>query len=185
MSFLIRKCKRKEYIEAWREMYKNDKAGFNDPLYDGINPALNKTALKSEFYDFCVICYDREKPGSTEYGKPVGIFSFVCTPSKIIGKQYVVSKNYLRMGIGSAMLLVNEKQLIDNESNWIDKYPNLKSWYYIGCSSRSKGVYFKLGIYPYSSSEEHDLYKFNVRLDREDWNEQYKKYVEDKNFEVI
>ena len=199
-NFIIRRCKRDEYIKAWREMYKREKEGFKNPIYDGINPALNKVPLKTEFDDYCVVCYDKgENESITPI--PVGLFSFVCTPTKIIGKQYVVAPSYLRKGIGIAMLLVNEEQLIDNQYKWVNEefqtgqlgkekglhsyHPQLENWYYIGCSSRSKGVYKKLGIEPYHSDVEGDLYKFKIRLDREEFDKQYKQYVIDKGFLVL
>mgnify|MGYP003372318902 CR=1 FL=1 len=178
MKLIIERCKREEYIKAWNFMYKTDKKGFNEPLYDGVNPSLNKTPLKTEIDNFCTVAYDPnanceefdwEKAGF-KYGLPVGIFSFVVTNSKIIGKQYIVSPKYARKGIGKAILIENEKTLLDKG---YDKY-------YIGCSHCSAGIYKKyFGIQPYDSNEEHDMYKFNVDLKRDNFETLYKEIILD------
>lgn len=178
--FIIQRCKREEYIKAWNYMYKHNKEGFNSELYDGVNPSLNKKPLGTETDNFCVVAYDSSIDCSSEgfnLGYPVGIFSFVVTPAKIIGKQYVVDNRYSRKGIGRALLLECEKCLIENGFDW----------YYIGCSHCSAGIYKKyLGIEPYSSDEEHDMFKFNVRLDRESFNKQYNDSVENNPiFKVV
>ena len=173
-KYIIHRCKRDEYIKAWNNMYKSNKKGFNDSLYDGINPSLNKIALKTEVDNFCTVAYDTSiKDDEFSLGKPVGIFCFVVTKNKIIGKQYVVDPNYLRQGIGKALLIEAEKMLIENGYEW----------YYIGCSHCSAGIYKKYwNITPYQSDELHDLYKFNVNLKRENFNELYYKIMQ--NFSV-
>ena len=110
---LIQKGKREDYIKAWNYMYKQNKNTYNkDPLYIDINPSLNKIPLKTEINNFCTIAYDTEvKTDEFVYGKPVGIFSFVVTNSKTIGKQFVVAPDYSRKGIGKALLLVNMKTI--------------------------------------------------------------------------
>lgn len=154
--FVIKRCKREEYIRAWNHMYSTDKDKFNkNPIYDGVNPALNKVPLATETDNFCTVAYDTSIPTEGfEYGKPVGIFCFVVTPRKVIGKQFVVHPDYLGKGLGKALLLENEKTLIDNGF----------SWYYIGCSNMSARIMKSFGREPYSSDEEHDMYKFNVDL---------------------
>lgn len=178
-NIIIIRCKREEYIKAWNYMYKHNKKGFNSDLYDGINPSLNKIPLKTEINNFCTIAYDSIfncKDDGFEFGKPVGIFCFVVTPSKIIGKQYVVDPEYLRKGIGKALLLVNEKTLIDNG---YEKY-------YIGCSHCSAGIYKNyLNIEPYDNDEKNDLYKFNINLKRDNFEENYKNFVLNKGFKII
>ena len=172
MKIVIQRCKREEYIKAWNYMYKNNKEWFNSDLYDGVNPSLNKKPLGTEISNFCIVAYDSEidcKADGFEYGLPMGIFSFVVTPRQIIGKQYVVGgEKYLGKGIGRAILLENEKNLLDNG---FDKY-------YIGCSHCSAGIYRKhFNIEPYSSDEEHDLYKFNIDLKRDNFEELYRKNI--------
>lgn len=171
MKFVVKRGKREEYIKAWMYMYKADKEGFKDHIYDGVNPALNKKPLGTEIDNFCTIVYDSEidcKDNDFEYGRPVGIFSFVITPRQNIGKQFIVTKEYLGKGIGKLLLLENEKNLKDNG---YDKY-------YIGCSHCSAGIYRKhLKIEPYNSDIEGDLFKFNVDLNRESFNEQYTEMV--------
>ena len=106
--FIIERCKREKYIEAWNYMYKHNKEGFNSELYNGVNPSLNKKPLGTETDNFCVVAYDSSIDCSSEgfnLGYPVGIFSFVVTPAKIIGKQYVVDNRYGRKGIGRAFFL--------------------------------------------------------------------------------
>ena len=171
MKLVVKRGKREEYIKAWLYMYKADKEGFKDPIYDGVNPALNKKPLGTETDNFCTIVYDSEidcKEYGFEYGRPVGIFCFVITPRQNIGKQYIVTKEYLGKGIGKILLLENEKLIKDNG---FEKY-------YIGCSHCSAGIYKKyIGIEPYNSDEEHDMYKFNVDLNRNNFYEQYDKFV--------
>lgn len=177
MTIVIERCKREEYIKAWNYMYKADKKGFNTELYDGINPSLNKKPLNSEIDNFCTVAYDSDvKCEEFEHGRPVGIFSFVVTNSKIIGKQYVVTPEYLGKGIGKALLIVNEKTLLDNG---YDKY-------YIGCSHCSAGLIRKYWeIEPYASDEEHDLYKFNVDLNRDNFDKLYNDIIVNKGIRVL
>lgn len=174
MKIVIKRCKREEYIKAWNYMYKNDKKWFNGELYDGVNPSLNKKPLKTETDNFCVVAYDSEvdcKSDGFEYGLPVGIFSFVVTTKQVIGKQYIVGgEKYLNKGIGKAILLENEKTLIENG---FEKY-------YIGCSHCSAGIYKKhFDIQPYNSDEEHDMFKFDVNLKRDNFEELYQKNIID------
>lgn len=164
--FVILRCKRKEYIEAWNHMYLSDKNKFNkNPLFNGVNPSLNATALKTETDNFCTVIYDSSIPTEGfKYGKPVGVFSFVITPSKIIGKQFVVHPDYQGKGLGKALLIENEDALLDAGY----------SKYYIGCSNASASIIRKYwGIQPYSSDIEHDLYKFNVDLNRSNFGQNY------------
>lgn len=169
---IIERCKREEYILAWKAMYKFNKKIYNDPegIYEGVNPALNKKPLNSELDNFCVVAYDNEKEcEGFKYGRPVGIFSFVITPSKIIGKQYVVDPEYTRKGIGKALLLENEKTLLDNGYDH----------YYIGCSHCSAGIMKSFGRIPYNEDDLHDMYKFNIEnLGSKEWKELYNKYLE-------
>lgn len=181
-KFVIERCKRERYIEAWNAMYLNDKKTWNDPMYDGVNPALNKTALKTEIDNFCVVVYDTERKGEKgfekfEYGVPVGIFSMVVTTSKVIGKQYVVHKDYQGNKLGQAMLIEAEKMLLENG---YDKY-------YIGCSQYSAGLIRKhWGIEPFNSNVEQDLYKFNIDLTRDNFNKLYNSIiVNNPNISVI
>ena len=180
-KYILERCKRDQYIKAWNYMYKKDKKAFNDnPLFDDINPALNKVPLTTETDNFCTVIYDTTidcKEDGFEYGMPVGIFSFVVTPRKIIGKQYVVHPDYHRQGLGKALLLENEKSLIDNGFEW----------YYIGCSICSCNILKSFGFKPYSSDPESDMYKFNIELNPEDekWKQNYKKYVTDADISVI
>lgn len=163
----IVRCKREEYIKAWNQMYLAEKSKFNVPLFDGINPSLNKKPLSSETDNFCVVAYDLDKPTIGFPGKPVGIFCFVITPSKNIGKQFVVHPDYQKRGIGSALLLECEKTL---KEHGFEKY-------YIGCSQYSAKIYKSLGVEPFSSDEKQDLYKFQVDLNRETFDEQYDRLV--------
>lgn len=176
--FILKRCKREDYIKAWNVMYKTDKKIWNDPMFDGVNPALNKTPLGTETDNFCVVMYDSEiKVEEFEYGLPVGIFSFVITPRKIIGKQFVVNPNYQGKGLGKALLIENEKTLLENGY----------SEYYIGCSKCSAGIIKNYwGIEPYSSDVEGDLYKFNVNLKRENFNKLYEEIIiNNSNIKVI
>lgn len=179
--FILVNCKRDDYIKAWNHMYKSKKDVFNhDPLYKDINPSLNKTPLKTETDNFCTVVYDSLIPteGFT-YGKPVGIFCFVITPSKNIGKQFVVHPDYTRKGLGKALLLEAIKTLIHNG------YTN----YYIGCSKCSSGIHKSFGLIPYNEDFEHDMFKYNVDIYQGgdlDVADLYDKYVlQNKNIKII
>jgi GNAT superfamily N-acetyltransferase len=167
--FSIHRCKREEYLKAWKMMYFFDKDAFDkNHLFDGINPSLNKK-LSTETDNFCVVAYDNGiKTDDYPNGLPVGIFSFVITPNKVIGKQFVVHPKYQKQGLGKALLLECEKMLVEN---------GFKK-YYIGCSHCSAGILKSWGIQPYSSDDVHDLHKFIVQLDRSNFDELYKKFVE-------
>lgn len=178
--FILQRCKREEYIKAWNHMYLSDKDAFNkNPLFDDINPSLNKVPLNSETDNFCTVIYDSTVDCSAEgfeYGKPVGIFSFVVTPRKVIGKQYVVHPSYHRMGLGKALLLENEKTLIENGY----------SWYYIGCSKCSSGLLKSFGRVPYSEDVEGDMFKYNVDLgETSEFKELYNKYITEAGIKVV
>jgi len=177
MRFVIQRGKREDYIKAWNYMYKRNKEGYKNPIYDGVNPALNKKPLDTETDNYCTIAYDAdEKVEGFELGRPCGIFSFVVTPSKVIGKQFIVDPDYLGKGLGKALLIVNEKTLKDNGF----------TWYYIGCSHCSAGILKKYwNLTPYNSNEEHDMYKFNVDLNRDNFDELYNKIIKDTNIEII
>lgn len=171
-KFVLIRCKREEYIKAWNHMYRDKKEIFNkNPLYKDINPSLNKTPLKTEIDNFCTVIYDSSvKTEGFEYGKPVGIFCFVVTPNKVIGKQFVVHPDYTRQGLGKALLLENIVALCNN---------NYKS-YYIGCSKCSSGIHKSFGLTPYSEDFEHDMFKYNVDISRGgdmDVESLYEKYV--------
>lgn len=163
-------CKREEYIDAWIQMYNMDKEKWSDPMFDGINPMLNKKPLATEINNICVIAYEKDKP--------VGIFSMVITKrnerTKVIGKQYIVDPDYQRRGIGKAMLLVLEREILRMGYDW----------YYIGCSSMSSSILKSLGREPYHSNEKNDLYKFNVDLDKKEINNLCSKYVTGLGFKV-
>lgn len=189
-QFTLILCKRAGYSAAWSWMYKHDKKIFNQNMYDGVNPALNKKPLDTEFDNFCTIAvdtniniendpviYENERNESIKViYKPIGLFSMVCTKdsrtgkTKTIGKQFVVNSDYHRRGIGKAMLLTLEKV--------IQEY--VGDWYYIGCSSMSSKIMESLNRKPYKSDVEHDLYKYEIHFNDEDktfMNEQLQKYV--------
>lgn len=177
---LIQKGKREDYIKAWNYMYKQNKNTYNkDPLYIDINPSLNKIPLKTEINNFCTIAYDTEvKTDEFVYGKPVGIFSFVVTNSKTIGKQFVVAPDYSRKGIGKALLLVNMKTLVDNN---IFKF-------YIGCSKCSSGILKSFGYKPYNEDPEHDMYKYNIEIKDDEnvnFDNLYKEYVKNNKNIIV
>lgn len=157
-------CKRDKYIEAWMEMYKSDKKVWNDHMFDGINPALNRTPLKTETDNVCAVAYDGERP--------IGIFSMVITPSKTIGKQFVVHPDYQRKGIGTALLLALEGELKSRQL----------SWYYIGCSNASAKIERRLGAVSFFDDEFANFHKFNVDLTRPNFNDQYRQFVLNGNF---
>ena len=168
--FIIERCKREEYIKAWNHMYLSEKDKFNkNPIFDGINPSLNKTPLGSETDNFCTVAYDDQIPTEGfKYGKPVGLFSFVVTPAKVIGKQYIVHPDYQGKGLGKALLIENEKTLIENGH----------SKYYIGCSICSASILQKYwGAEPFNSNVEKDLYKFNIDLARENFDSLYSQII--------
>lgn len=173
MEIVIQRGKREDYIKAWNYMYKNNKKEFQQDIYDGVNPSLNKKPLGTEIDNFCTIAYDSDidcKKDGFEFGLPVGIFCFVVTPSKIIGKQYIVSPNYIRKGIGKALLIECEKILKEHGYNK----------YYIGCSHCSAGIFKKYWkINPYNSDYEHDMYKFNIDLNRDNFDELYQSIMKD------
>lgn len=180
--FIIERCKREKYIKAWNAMYFADKKTWNSEMFDGVNPSLNKNPLGTETDNFCTVIYDADRKGELgfedfPYGVPVGIFSFVVTPRKIIGKQYVVHPNYQGKGLGKALLIENEKTLLDHGYNK----------YYIGCSQYSAGLIKKhWGIEPYSSDVEGDMYKFNVDLNRDNFNVLYNSIiVNNHNIKVV
>lgn len=175
--FIIERCKRKEYIEAWNKMYLSDKKVFNSEMFDGINPSLNKQPLSTEIDDFCTVAYDSDVPmEGFKYGKPIGIFSFVVTKRKIIGKQFVVHPDYQGKGLGKALLIENEKTLKDNG---YEKY-------YIGCSAMSARILNSWGIEAFSSDVEGDLYKFNVNLNRENFDRLYDEIiVKNSNIKIV
>lgn len=176
-------AKREEYIQAWNQMYKENKALFNLPMFDGINPSLNKKPLKTEIDNVAAIAY---APAKNDVGNikgdafdsdklvPVGIFSFVITNSKIIGKQFVVNPDYQGQGIGKALVLSLEKELIEKGYET----------YYIGCSKMSAGIMKSFGAVPYSEDFEHDMFKFNIDLKRANFKDQYDKFVLSKNIEI-
>lgn len=166
-KFSILICKREDYLAAWKEMYNADKTLWNDEIYDGVNPSLNKE-LGTETDNFCVVAKNEE-------GFPIGLFSFVVTPAKVIGKQFVVNKNYSGRGIGKALLLEAEKILKENGH---EKY-------YIGCSKMSAGILKSFGIEPYDSDEGKDMYKFWVELNRPEWENQYDKYISSKRVKIL
>ena len=153
--------KREEYIEQWKTMYELDKKKWSNKMFDGINPMLNKTPLSTEADNFCTVAYDQTKKGpSYPDGMPIGIFSMVVTKRgtniKPIGKQYIVDPVYQKKGIGTAMMLLLQKELLDTGYDW----------FYIGCSSMSSAIMKKLGYAPYVSDEEHDMFKFKAILDK-------------------
>ena len=173
-------CKRDLYISAWQKMYASDKKKWNDKMFDGINPMLNKTPLGTEVDNFCVVAFDKDRQTEEfENGFPVGIFSMVVTKRganvKPIGKQYIVDPEYQKKGIGSAMMVLLQKELLDHDYDW----------FYIGCSSMSSAILKKFGNVPYASDDEHDLYKFNVDLNYADVNEKFKKYIYENHFSVL
>jgi GNAT superfamily N-acetyltransferase len=176
-------CKRDEYIKAWQEMYAADKKKWNDPMFADINPMLNKAPLSTEIDNFCVVAYIPDAASDSgnmeSFGKPVGIFSMVVTErngnKKPIGKQYVVDPEHQGKGIGKAMLLVLEKELRSHGY----------TWYYIGCSKMSAGILKSFGQEPYSSDEAGDLYKFNVDLTCEGFDDAYHQWVNDAGFAVV
>ena len=180
-NIVLEICKREKYIQAWLEMYKSDREIFNDPMYDGVNPMANKTPLKTETDNIAVVAYDidltemeqMENFGKGFIGKPVGIFSMLITNSKNIGKQFVVHKLYQNRGIGKGMLLALEKELKDRG---FDQY-------YIGCSSMSARILKSFGVSPYNEDFDHDLFKFTVDLNRPGFDDQVKRYLEDR-FEI-
>lgn len=170
--FYFQICKRLQYLDAWKRMYSLNKEIYNDPIYDGINPASNRP-LETEVDNICVVCKNDDM-------EPIGIFSVVLTMSrafryKIIGKQWVVDSRFQGKGIGSAMCMILENEI---KIHWM-KGRGLKdriSHYYIGCSSMSKRIQERHGNSFYNGMEDaqkHDLYKFNVDLYRENWEEQY------------
>lgn len=172
-QFIIIRCKRDDYIKAWNYMYLSDKKKYNVPMFDGINPSLNKAALASETDNFCVVAYDTKiVTDGFEYGKPVGIFCFVVTPSKIIGKQFVVDPDYQGNGLGKALLIECEMTLLEHGY----------SEYYIGCSKYSASIlknHWKTE--PFLSDEVHDLFKFVVNLKRDNFNSLYKEIILDNS----
>lgn len=175
--FIIERCKRETYIKAWNAMYLSDKKVFNSKMFDGINPSLNKQPLSTEIDNFCTVAYDSDVPmEGFKYGKPIGIFSFVITKRKIIGKQFVVHPDYQGKGLGKALLIENEKTLKDNG---YEKY-------YIGCSTMSARILKSWGIEPFSSDVEGDLYKFNVNLNRENFDRLYDEIiVKNPNIKIV
>ena len=187
---IIKRCKRDEYNKAWEYMveldvnneYKNRK-----DIYNGINPSLNKEPLSSEIDNFCIVAYDSSidcssyRDGNFVFGLPIGLFSFVITPRKVIGKQLLVNKNYFNQGIGKALLLENEKTLLDNG---YDKY-------YICASKSLNNIYMNYwdNVEPFSVNEKSDIYKFNIDLKRDDLNCFNKLYIDfvinNKNINVV
>ena len=173
-------CKRDKYIEAWKTMYKNNKNKFNDPMFDGINPMLNKTPLKTEIDNVCAVLYDNNVEitdiNNNKTSLPIGIFSMIITKNnnnniKPIGKQFIVDPDYQRKGLGKALLLSLEMELKNKGY----------TWYYIGCSNMSSRIQKQFGAEPYQSDDTHDLYKYNINLNRESFNEQYNKYLKNRN----
>lgn len=171
-NFILVRCKREDYIKAWNYMYLSDKKKYNNnPLFDGVNPSLNKNPLKTEKENYCTVVYDKNVPTEGfEYGKPIGVFCFVVTNGNldnfrtIIGKQFLVDPDYHGKGLGKALLIECEK--------WLKEKGYLK--YYIGCSQCSAGIYKKYWqLEPFSSDEKHDMYKFNVDLNRENFEKLY------------
>lgn len=174
-NIVIKICKREDYIKAWLFMYKNDKKTFNDPIYDGVNPMQNKTALKTEIDNWAAIAFDTSKKCEEfEYGTPVGIFSMVITKAKVIGKQFIVHKNYQGNGIGTALISALENKI----------YSCGYRWYYIGCSSMSARILRnKIKAEEFSSDEVHDLFKFNVDLDATNYLSRFKEI--NQKFKII
>lgn len=182
-------AKRDQYIAAWQGMYWCNKQGYNQEQYDGVNPMLNKVPLKTELDDVCTIAvleaenFDLQDPrfGSEMTqkavkmfgGLPVGIHSMLVTRAlgrngsfgsvKVIGKQWVVAPDQMNKGIGTTMLLFLEQELMKAGYEW----------YYIGCSSMSSRIMRKLGREPYSGSDEHDLYKFDIKLNQQKMDEMF------------
>lgn len=175
--FFIHKCKRDEYISAWKDIYNRKKDKINsNPLFDEVNPMLNKTALKTEIDNYCVVAYDNSIYSENfKYGTPVGVFSFVVTNSKVIGKQFAVDPDYHGRGLGKALLLANEKQLLDHD---IKRY-------YIGCSKCSSGILKQWGEVPYSENVEKDMFKYWIDLPRDNMSDLYKECITDKYIQVI
>lgn len=177
-KFMLLICKREEYIKAWQTMYALGKRAFDQPMFDGVNPMLNKKPLGTEVENWCIIAFDSQvECAEFDHGMPVGIFSMVITKNrnggtKPIGKQYVVHPDYQRKGIGKAMMVALEKKLVDEGYDW----------YYIGCSEMSSKIEISLGREAYNSDIEHDMYKFNVQLDRDMVTENFKKFVSDRGF---
>jgi GNAT superfamily N-acetyltransferase len=181
-GIVLQICKREHYIEAWKAMYALDKKKWNDPMFDDVNPMLNKTPLGTEVENFCVVAYDGTVEGEQRVmglGKPVGIFCMVVTERngkvKPIGKQFITDPEYQGKGIGKAMLLVLEKELKDHGH----------TWYYIGCSKMSAGILRQFGQEPYESDEAHDMYKFNVDLNCDGFGKVYQQLVNDAGFELV
>ena len=172
-------CKRNKYIEAWKTMYKNNKNKFNDSMFDGINPMLNKIPLKTEIDNVCAVLYDNDVKitdiNNDKTSLPIGIFSIIITKNnnniKPIGKQFIVDPDYQRKGLGKALLLSLEMELKNNGY----------TWYYIGCSNMSSRIQKQFGAEPYQSDDIHDLYKYNIDLDRKNFDEQYNKYLKNRN----
>ena len=175
--FIIHKCKRDEYIDAWVDIYKRKKKEINsNPLFDDVNPMLNRTPLKTETDNFCVVAYDTTIYNENfKYGTPVGVFSFVVTPNKVIGKQFAIDPDYHGRGLGKALLLANEKQLLDNGYNR----------YYIGCSHCSSGILLQWGETPYSEDVEHDMYKYWIDLPRDNMSHLYDAIISKKYITVV
>lgn len=178
------RCKRSEYINAWKEIYARDKNEINsDPSFDEVNPMLNINPLGTEFDNYCVVGYIKDPNGRMN---PVGVFSFVCTArkgikpddlslSRVIGKQFAVSPKAQGMGIGKAMLATNMKVLKDLGF----------TKFYIGCSHMSAGILRRhYGFEPFKADPEHDMFKFNVDLSDPIIDQLYKVFVSDKGIEV-
>lgn len=175
---------RELYHQAWKFMYFSNKEMYQDKIYDEVNPLANKQ-LGTELEVWSVVAFDDEilswdadriakysidnslairKSGIDimERGIPVGIQSWVITKSKIIGKQMIVAKNYEGRGICTAMIIENGMNLKGAKKPSGEPF----DYAYIGCSSFSSPIFkYKFGLEPFSSSVEHDLYKYNVPMD--------------------
>lgn len=168
--FVIVRCKREGYLEAWNHMYQTDKEKFaSDPLFD-TNPMLNRHPLGTETDNFCTVVYDSLEPAEGfKYGKPVGIFCVVVTPKKAIGKPLAIHPDYHGKGLRKAIIIETEKALLESGHEW----------YYIGCSNSLASIYlYGWGVEPFSSDEKADMYKFNVSILRENFGKLYSETIE-------
>lgn len=190
---------RELYHSAWKWMYFSDKGSYQEKIYDEVNPLQNKqlgTEINvwsavavddslsqqevQEYYENNELAQKKSSFNVLKYGIPVAIQSWVLTgrngiPTKLIGKQMISSPRYERRGIMTALILASGHQY---QSVDLDHA-------YIGCSHFSAPIFEKkFGLTPYSSDTEHDMFKFNVPMDKLTSEEMFKNYVIDRNFNV-